>query len=75
MEINLGLRHKRSTPPPSYHPDIQEAVHGLRSLFNLEDTGSDDFSDSPEIRPATKVGRNDPCPCGSRKKFNKCRLH
>ncbi len=24
------------------------------------------------IRPNPKVGRNDPCPCGSRKKFKKC---
>jgi len=23
-------------------------------------------------RQATKVGRNDPCPCGSGKKFKKC---
>jgi uncharacterized protein len=26
----------------------------------------------PAIRPAAKVGRNDPCPCGSGKKFKKC---
>jgi hypothetical protein len=75
VEINLSLRHKRSTPPPNYHPEMQEAVHGLRSLFNLEDTGSDNFADSPEIRPAPKVGRNDPCPCGSGKKYKKCCLH
>jgi uncharacterized protein YecA (UPF0149 family) len=23
-------------------------------------------------RPESKVGRNDPCPCGSGKKFKKC---
>ncbi|WP_262965006.1 hypothetical protein [Methylobacter psychrophilus] len=27
VEIDLGLRHKRSTPPPNYHPDRQEASH------------------------------------------------
>lgn len=26
----------------------------------------------PIIRDAPKVGRNDPCPCGSLKKFKKC---
>jgi uncharacterized protein YchJ len=26
----------------------------------------------PEMAPALKVGRNDPCPCGSGKKFKKC---
>jgi len=26
----------------------------------------------PEIRKQPKVGRNEPCPCGSGKKFKKC---
>jgi hypothetical protein len=26
----------------------------------------------PFVREAPKVGRNDPCPCGSGKKFKKC---
>ncbi len=26
----------------------------------------------PITRDAPKVGRNDPCPCGSEKKFKKC---
>lgn len=26
----------------------------------------------PITRQAPKVGRNDPCPCGSQKKFKKC---
>ncbi len=31
----------------------------------------------PEVGPLRrgKVGRNDPCPCGSGKKFKKCCLH
>jgi hypothetical protein len=28
----------------------------------------------PELNPHRKVGRNDPCPCGSGKKFKKCCL-
>ena len=28
----------------------------------------------PYIRPAEKIGRNDPCPCGSGKKYKKCCL-
>ncbi|MEJ1406980.1 MAG: SEC-C metal-binding domain-containing protein, partial [Candidatus Sedimenticola sp. (ex Thyasira tokunagai)] len=27
------------------------------------------------VNEAPKVGRNDPCPCGSGKKFKKCCLH
>ena len=29
----------------------------------------------PVVNPLRAVGRNDPCPCGSGKKFNKCCLH
>lgn len=26
----------------------------------------------PVVRAAAKVGRNDPCPCGSQQKYKKC---
>jgi len=26
----------------------------------------------PQTRPGLKVGRNDPCPCGSGKKYKHC---
>ncbi len=29
-------------------------------------------SEDPYVREAEKIGRNDPCPCGSGKKFKKC---
>ena len=32
----------------------------------------DDFHDEPVIREQPKTGRNDPCPCGSGKKYKKC---
>lgn len=31
--------------------------------------------DLPYVRAEPKVGRNDPCPCGSGKKYKKCCLH
>nr|WP_304622100.1 DUF1186 domain-containing protein [Ruegeria alba] len=34
-----------------------------------------DFASEPFQREMPKVGRNDPCPCGSGKKFKKCCLH
>jgi uncharacterized protein YchJ len=27
---------------------------------------------APYVRAAPKIGRNDPCPCGSGKKYKKC---
>lgn len=31
-----------------------------------------DVERSPIVSPDPKVGRNDPCPCGSGKKYKKC---
>jgi len=30
------------------------------------------ISESPIVREEPKIGRNDPCPCGSGKKYKKC---
>jgi preprotein translocase subunit SecA len=41
---------------------------------HVSDDYQDEEDDEPEP-PPKKVGRNDPCPCGSGKKFKKCCLH
>ena len=46
---------------------------------SYEDVSDDDFDDDffeppPTPPPAPRVGRNDPCPCGSGKKYKKCHL-
>ena len=52
--------------------------HGMDAEFNfesaLEDYLSTDFGDLEEgtIVKGEKIGRNDPCPCGSGKKYKKC---
>ncbi len=45
-----------------HHADYDEALGTV--------AGSD--KPSPQVRNALKVGRNDPCPCGSGKKFKHC---
>jgi len=65
-----------------YSPAQIEARRQIweRADFGLED-GDDKWDDSnstaddqPYVRAAPKVGRNDPCPCGSGKKYKKCCL-
>lgn len=62
VEMGLGLRTERSTPRPDYH--------------GAATTEENDGDDTPRIEPVRretpKVGRNEPCPCGSGKKFKKC---
>ena len=43
---------------------------GIRELD--EWLGIYDFVEQPYVRKCPKIGRNDPCPCGSGKKFKKC---
>jgi len=60
-EIRLGVRDMRTTPRPRFN------------LFGL--------SEASQQLPTTlhskkqKIGRNDPCPCGSGKKYKKCCLN
>ena len=61
VEIEFGIRKKRDTPRPHY---------GMKYLQTEQ---SDAIRNVPKQEP--KVGRNDPCPCGSGKKFKKCCLH
>jgi hypothetical protein len=41
---------------------------------DLDDFEEGDFEFLPYVRETPKVGRNDPCPCGSGKKYKKCCL-
>jgi len=59
------------------------ALEGLRERFNeLSDAEFKNRFKPMEVAPTPgqmarkppKVGRNDPCPCGSGKKFKKCCL-
>ncbi len=49
--------------------DQRLALHGLNPVFDVDAEPAPE----PETAPANrKVGRNDPCPCGSGKKYKKC---
>jgi SEC-C motif-containing protein len=66
-EVEFVMRFRR---------DQQEVVNPAVSRFRRED-GEWRFVDSAptgSVRPlrATKVGRNEPCPCGSGKKAKRC---
>ena len=70
--MNVQIRSEQDVeavaPPPSlenvqyHHADYEEA---------LAATG-DEGEHKPFVRTGEKVGRNDPCPCGSGKKYKQC---
>ncbi len=51
--------------------DERLALHGLEPVFKYSDE-EEEPEPVPESTPPVKPGRNDPCPCGSGKKFKKC---
>ena len=63
VEIELGLRSHRSTP--ANYPTLAD-----RFFPDLKAVNS-----RQETRKKNKVGRNEPCPCGSGKKYKKCCLN
>lgn len=44
----------------------------LQATFQQAKQNSQSSSSSTKINPNKKIGRNDPCPCGSGKKYKKC---
>jgi hypothetical protein len=51
--------------------DERLKLHGLDPVFSAEGSEVEEAPAS-EPPPPQKVGRNDPCPCGSGKKYKKC---
>jgi len=64
VEIHLGLREERSTPAD--YPTIFDEFRAPPPFWGAGST---------YVREEPKVGRNDPCPCGSGKKYKKCCLN
>jgi uncharacterized protein len=61
--------------PPVRKSFLATMTHGMRHLYEhfLEQRSAEGpHTHSPVIRSTPKVGRNDPCPCGSGKKFKQC---
>jgi hypothetical protein len=53
---------------------VESALDHLLELYGRKPvfSGDEALDDTPPLVPDAKVGRNDPCPCGSGKKFKKC---
>jgi preprotein translocase subunit SecA len=62
-----------SPPPQLQNLQYQHApAAALADGGDLEEEASTEAMAETFIRQAPKVGRNDPCPCGSGKKYKQC---
>lgn len=63
---------KEDTVKMLYHVINPERVKRVRVAKEVETVNPDDGKKKPFVRKNKKVGRNDPCPCGSGKKYKNC---
>jgi preprotein translocase subunit SecA len=68
-EISIPTRHA-STTIDALEKEFQRKKQ--RELAVASFAGSGDATQPTQRRTGEKVGRNDPCPCGSGKKYKKC---
>ncbi len=54
------------------HPDAVEEHYRRKAQVTREHRGDGESEGATTVRKGKKVGRNDPCPCGSGKKYKKC---
>jgi hypothetical protein len=68
--------HERKGPWEFYEPSAIAERQERWAREGDEEGDEDDFGEPvmPFVREGPKVGRNDPCPCGSGKKYKKCCL-
>jgi len=58
------------TPPPPLLEAIERRQRRAQQNLQLQAAAQ---SEAPKpVRAGAKIGRNDPCPCGSGKKYKKC---
>jgi len=72
----LALAGARTAPRNLTFNDPGELLSGSRSALGAAQPKEAEGGAGAEVqtvrRDAPKVGRNDPCPCGSGKKYKKC---
>ena len=54
------------------HTELGEFSSGVSQDTSNSSTQEDEQAQQPYRRTEPKVGRNDPCPCGSGKKYKQC---
>jgi preprotein translocase subunit SecA len=70
--VSVEIRASEQVP----QADVQQHVENVRLQHADYDTalaeGAEERKPQPVVRGAQKVGRNDPCPCGSGRKYKHC---
>ena len=69
-----GRGSKNGEPRRGTHawPEMHEVSTFVKESDGWKFEDGELVGETPIVREEPKIGRNDPCPCGSGKKFKKC---
>jgi preprotein translocase subunit SecA len=70
VEAIEAARRNQAPPMQFQHAEAESLIAGAEDQRLLESESSE--SDEPFVREGRKIGRNEPCPCGSGKKYKQC---
>ena len=63
---------KEDTVKMLFHVQNPDNMQRVRVAKEIETVNPDDGKQKPYVKKEKKIGRNDPCPCGSGKKYKNC---
>ncbi|MFA6815911.1 MAG: SEC-C metal-binding domain-containing protein [Lentisphaeria bacterium] len=72
--LSLGAQRVKDMLKQNYEGDFKTAEYEVDVMLHpkTEDDSKMPKTIKPIVREEPKIGRNDPCPCGSGKKYKKC---
>jgi len=70
----MEAQRRRTAPVSEFHPTADVLAEGAAEADPVAAAVAEDVGkiNEPFKRPGRKVGRNEPCPCGSGKKYKQC---
>jgi uncharacterized protein len=71
-EFEADLQEEETPSSVFAEPFGTDVVEELLGAFAFDEDAIDEAPGEPVVNPYRRVGRNDPCPCGSGKKFKRC---
>jgi preprotein translocase subunit SecA len=72
-EMNALIREGTVITLLTFRLKSEEDIKREQAAKITATSGADDGSDKKRpVKKGEKIGRNDPCPCGSGKKYKKC---
>ncbi len=69
---NVSIKDNYTNIKQQKQQDMHYEHQEVNSLGNNENSNNNKEQQKPFVRPKKKIGRNEPCHCGSGKKFKQC---